>query len=1084
MQNTEIIGFALSPQQKRLFFLDTELSVLPYVTRVKLVIEGIVDPAKLERALAEVVARHEILRTRFIHHSALKTLLQVIVPEAPVSLKLLEAGSLTENEASGKEIPALDLSTGRVFGCALAQITPEKWLLFLTMASVCGDALSFRKIVDDLAAAYRRSDSELAARQEDILQYADVSEHFNSVLESEFGSLGQQYWKPRNSTPGPEVPSSFELGTSLEGFYPKVVRTDIPVKIFETISRTFAVEQEAEETFLLACWHWLLQLTSRNDEFAVGYASSGRETAELADSVGPFERYLPLRLRSSADIGFCEFLKDVREAVQEARRWQGAFQWSDAKRFLPVCFSFYDASSTAESGPIRISCSSLSACSERFDLKLSCVKLRSSLQLELWYDPVAYPQAEAAQLLSQFMTLLKGVICSPEVSLSTVDAVNERERKQLLGLACSSIPEIRTEGCVAGVEEQAGINSEMIAVQYKHQQLTYAELNQRANQLAHFLHGLGIRPEVTVGICLERSLEMVVGLVGTLKAGAAYVPLDPNHPSERLIYMLKDAQAQVLLTHQPLQHRFGDLGIPVVCLDSDWPVIATHSAANPANDTNDENLAYVIYTSGSTGKPKGVGIAVRGLSNYVNWASNAYGCEPGFTAPLFSSIGFDLTVTSIWPLLVSGGRLVVMPEDDFVGRITAGVSHEPFGLVKLTPAHLNMLKDVLPEQQELSAHRFVIGGEALRWEDLTYWRQNAPKMKFVNEYGPTETVVGSCAYEVHDQGEEQGRVPIGRAIADTFLYVVDQWGRLAPLGAAGELYIGGAGVARGYLKQAALTAEKFVPDNFSSVPGGRLYRTQDLVRWNADGHLEYLERIDNQVKIRGYRIEPGEIEGVLARHASVRNAAVLMQPDLLGNKCLVAYVVLAQQTAKTDWEQLKDYLSSKLPEYMIPAAYVQMEELPLTLNGKLDQNALPKPEWLRENQKTCYVAPRTLAEEIMAGIWADVLKLEHVGVEDNFFELGGHSLLATQVISRVRSALDVELPLGALFKWPTIASLARQVEQQNSNDESNVDDLLAEVESLSEEEAEALLGAMQEPAQILKNDSVVLPGKSAAARKA
>ena len=1063
MQNNEIIGFPLSPQQKRIFSLDAGLAAHPYVTRAKLVVEGLLDRQKLERSLAEVVARHEILRTRFVQHPALKTLLQVIVPEVSTTLELLDATVADGSEATGAELPLpqLDLSSGGGFHCVLAQVAPEKGFLFLAVASVCGDAWSCARIANDLVLAYGRADAKSEAQKdEDPLQYADVAEHFNSVLESEIGSLGQQYWQPRITTPGPSVPSSLAQNQSEESFSPEGVRAHIPVQVLEKICSAFSAEGHSEESSLLACWQWLLQLTSGEDEFALGYAASGRDTPEMASSVGPFETYIPLKLGSASNRSFSDLVEDVSHAIREALRWQRSFQWSEAETFLPVCFSYYDASWVAASGDIRISCSSLSTCSDYFELKLSCVKSTSGLQIELWYEPSRYPEREAKQLLSQFVTLVEEVASSPRAPLSSLNVISQQERQELLRRASSGNPKLRTENVVARIEEQARNNPNLAAVEYCGRQLTYLELNQRANQLGCFLNKLGVEPDVRVGICVERSLEMLIGLLGILKAGGAYVPLDPNHPSERLTYMLEDAQVRVLLTQESLKQKFQSFAIPAICQDSDQQAIASQSNVNPRIQVHDENLAYVIYTSGSTGTPKGVGVTMGGLSNYVNWASSAYECKPGSRTPLYSSLGFDLTVTSIWPLLVSAGCVVVISENSSIETIIGDGSRDPWELVKVTPAHLQMMKEVLPEQRETVSRRFVIGGEALRWEEMSYWAQYAPEAKLVNEYGPTETVVGSSAYEICGTWEEEGRVPIGRAIANTRLYVVDRWGRLAPTGAPGELYIGGAGVARGYLNQPALTAEKFGPDNFSTVPGERLYRTHDLTRWRADGQLEYLKRMDDQVKIRGYRIEPGEVEGVLIGHPSVKNAAVVARPDALGNNCLVAYVVPARGVEKAGGEQLKTYLRTKLPEYMLPAAYVELEELPLTLNGKLDHNALPSREWMRKSQKASYVAPRNLTEEIMVGIWADVLKLERVGVEDNFFDLGGHSILATQVISRLRSAFGVELPLGALFELPQIALLAQRLEQQ----ESDVEDLLAEVESLSEEEIQALLSAEEESA--------------------
>jgi amino acid adenylation domain-containing protein len=1017
MQGIEILGFALSPQQEHTLSLIHAAGDSSFGSCVKLLIQGTLDRQQLERALAQVVARHEILRTQFVLHPALKTHLQVILPEAPVVIEYVN-GERADAELNDAPAKPFDLNSGTVLRCSLRQVSPEKHILTLSASPLCADARSLQVVAADLAAAYATCTNPEES-EADVLQYADIAEYFNSLRESDFGSLGRHYWHPRiSSAKSPDVQSSLPHKSGVEGFHPAAASACIPADT--------GIQHFSQEAFLLTCWYGLLQQVSNESNFVIGYAGHGRETPELENSVGPFERYLPLKLESSP-LPVVESVKLLEETVHEALQWQGTFQQTEEK-FHPVCFSYYDGSWSFDAGTIRISCSSIDTSSDQFELKLSCTKLKSTIAVNLWYDPAVYPQAEAEQLLMQFVALTANAELAPGTPLAAISAISPQEQQRLLLAAgAASTQEINEADVVAQIEERAKIHGDRVAVEYAGRQLSYAELNHQANQLARYLLTRGARPEVCVGIYVERSLEMVIGLLAILKTGGAYVPLDPSCPAERLAYMLEDARAQILLTQKRLEQKLASCGVPAICLDSGWDLISNYEGGDFTNTASDQNLAYVIYTSGSTGRPKGVALTRKGFRNYVNWAVCAYNCNQESRSPLYSSLGFDLTVTSLWPLLVSGGCVSVVPERDGVEALAGNEHDGTFELVKITPAHLRILEQALPSEGANISRRFVIGGEALRWEELSYWRVHAPATILVNEYGPTETVVGSCIYEVDGNWKDEGRVPIGRAIGNTRLYAVDKRGELAPTGAPGELYIGGEGVARGYLNQPALTAEKFVPDSFSGHPGERLYRTGDLVRWMVNGQLDYLGRMDEQMKIRGYRIELGEIEGVLLMHPAVQETTVLVREDVPGDKRLVAYVVFAAGEQKPDREQLKEHLRKKLPEYMMPSAFVDLKELPLTNNGKVNRKALPRPE--AEQAAKTIEQPRTVTEEIVAGVWKEVLRLPQVGIDENFFELGGHSLLATQVVSRLRALFEAELPLRSLFEAPTIRKLAQQIEQ-------------------------------------------------------
>ena len=580
-------------------------------------------------------------------------------------------------------------------------------------------------------------------------------------------------------------------------------------------------------------------------------------------------------------------------------------------------------------------------------------------------------------------------------------------------------------------EQQVARDPDAVALILDGQVLSYRELNARANQVARLLRRRDVGPGSLIGVCLARSLKMVIGLLGVWKAGAAYVPLDPDYPPERLAFMVADAGLRLLLTDSPSRSLFAADAAEAVCLDADWPLVSREATENLVPTATPSNLAYVMYTSGSTGQPKGAMILHSGLVNYLCWAIDAYGLEAGAVVPLHSSIAFDLTVTSLYPTLLVGGRVELLLEDrggqNLLNALRQSRNHS---LVKITPAHLELLSQQLqPAEMRQMSKVFVIGGENLAAESLQSWRQHAPATRFINEYGPTETVVGCCIYEVQPGDPHRGPVPIGRPIANSRLYILDADRQPVPAGTAGELYIGGAGVARGYLNRPELTRERFLADPFSDEPEARMYRTGDLARCRDDGNIEYLGRTDDQVKLHGYRIELGEIEARLAAHPGVRACAVLAREDEPGNPQLVAYVV-ARDDARLAGNEMEDSLKQHLPSYMVPAQFVVLAALPLTRNGKVDRKALPAPSAaVRAARDRFIVRPRTDVERRIAAIWEEVLKVDNIGVDDDFFDVGGRSLTALRVLSRIREAFAVDLQAPALFASPTIAGLAEIVDK-------------------------------------------------------
>jgi amino acid adenylation domain-containing protein len=568
--------------------------------------------------------------------------------------------------------------------------------------------------------------------------------------------------------------------------------------------------------------------------------------------------------------------------------------------------------------------------------------------------------------------------------------------------------------------EQAAQTPDAIAVVHEDESLTYRELDRRANQLAHHLRGLGVGPEVVVGLCVERSPAMLIGLMGILKAGGAYLPLDPGYPPERLAFMLEDAGAPVLVTQSVLLDRLPAHGARVVRLDADAPAIAAQPTSAPALVLDPQNPAYVIYTSGSTGTPKGVVVGHRHIAASNAARSSFYADLPQQRFLLLSSIAFDSSIAGIFSCLLNGGTLV-LPAALSVDAAIASIVHHQVNCLLAVPSLYAALIDHLKETKRVRLRTVILAGESCPSDLAIEHNQAFPAVPLVNEYGPTECSVWSTAYRWSAADRSSASVPIGRPIENTQVYVLDDGLQPVPAGVTGELYITGAGLGRGYLGRAGLTGERFVADPHGA-PGSRMYRTGDLARWRADGVLEFLDRADAQVKLRGFRIEPGEIEAVLVRHGAVAQAAVIAREDTPGSKRLVAYVVAAGDQTP-DASALRAHVAASLPDYMVPAAYVVLERLPLTPNGKLDRRALPVPDLTPAVRRD----PRTPQEEVLCALFAQVLGLERVGIDDNFFELGGHSLLATRLISRIRSTLDVEIGIRSLFEAPTVESLGRHL---------------------------------------------------------
>ena len=671
----------------------------------------------------------------------------------------------------------------------------------------------------------------------------------------------------------------------------------------------------------------------------------------------------------------------------------------------------------------------------KFELTLTIFDSGRELAARLEYKTELFDRTTMARMLGHFENLLADVVSGGDRRVSELALLSPAETKVLLedwNDTRAGYP--RGSTLHELFDAQARVTPDAVAVAFGKDTVSYQHLEQRANRLARYLIRRGVGAETPVAIALERSIPMMVAALAVMKAGGAYVPLDLSFPRERLAYMIEDAGARWILTQQGPAGRVPSSSAEVIDLDREAPAIARESAARVASPATPENLAYVVYTSGSTGRPKGTLVTHRGLVNYLSWCIEAYPLVEGRGSLVPSSFASDLAITGLFAPLLVGRGVFLLPEREELETLARMLSGESdFSIVKVTPSHLEALASVVPQEVTCGrARAFIIGGEALRYESLTLWTLCAPDTRLINEYGPTETVVGSIAYEVRGDSIPRGPVPIGRPIANTRVYVLDAGWRPVPLGVAGELYIGGDGVARGYWRRPGLTAERFLPDPFGSEPGARLYRTGDLARYLPDGNLQFLGRADQQVKIRGHRVELGEIESAMTGHPAVAECAVTVAGGGAEPARLIAYL-LSTQNPPPSHEQLRAFAKEKLPAHMVPSTFVLLDAFPRTPTGKTDRSALPTPEKQRVGHEP--VAPRDAIETRLVEIWTDLLHVSPIGVTDNFFDLGGHSLLAARLFSRIAQAFGRGLPMSTLFRAPTVEALARFLPEKRADAE-------------------------------------------------
>jgi amino acid adenylation domain-containing protein len=1064
--------------QERMWFLQLwagDISAYNYTVAMKL--GGKLNFNALKAALDGIVCRHEVLRTIWCNANGVPR--PETLDPMPVPIRWLDLSGLPPEIRWGQALKLateiaqnhIDLSQGPIFRAAIFQLGPEEHFLLLSTNLIAFDVLSAKILFDELLSLYESFSKGVPSELDKLpIQYSDFAQWQREQMQGVVLDELLSYWTKQLSKPLPilllPVDRSRPAAQTYSGASFDFV---LPDTVSSSLMELSGNDDRNLFTILLAAFSVLAHRYVGQDDLIIGTPVPGRNAADTHRLIGPFDNMLPLRIDLSGDPSFVALLRHVQEIYLDALTYQDLpfekiVEHARPEKSLLHADLFHVMLSFKT--PPEISVNKMSLAVEQiklppmftdFDLTLEFARREEIIAGSMVYNTDLFEGGTIERMVGHLKTLLEGIVANADQRISELPILTEAERRQLLVEWNMTEAEYPRDACIHELfEKQVEKTPEAVAVVFEGKELTYRELNIRANQLAHYLRKQGVGPEVLVGICMERSLEMVVGLLGILKAGGAYVPLDPEYPKDRLVFILKDANPALCLTQASLREKLEENETKFVQLNQDWlaaqlNVSDERTVLAETTGLTSDSLAYVIFTSGSTGSPKGVQVTHRSLVNFIVSIGQILGLMPEDSILALTTIAFDISGLELLLPLSLGAKIILFDgakSVDGAQLIDQIIKYNPT-VIQATPARWRLLLDAGWKGRK--GLKVLCGGEAFSKQLLVDLLELTDRVW--NLYGPTETTIWSTCKLLFNTRDP---ISIGKPIGNTRAYVLDRKRNPVPIGMPGELYIAGDGLARGYLNRPELTAEKFIRDPFSSELGARLYRTGDLVRYRADGNIEFLGRMDDQVKLRGFRIELGEIEATLGQCEGVGQAAVVLREES-GDKRLVAYVVRKREGIETG--DLRRFLQEKLPEYMIPSVFVFLNELPLSVSGKVNRHVLPVPEQVRPELAVRYVGPRTPVEEELARIWAELLKIERVGIHDNFFELGGHSLLATHVISQVRRLFNVSLPLRRLFEMPTISEMAKSLTVlcDRPEHEDELAKIFAELENMSDEEAKRAL---------------------------
>ena len=1067
----------LSFAQQRLWFLDQLEPNSPLYNIPKAVrLNGDLKIQILQQTLDAIVAHHEILRTNYISKNG--NPIQVIAAPQSVELQIISLQQYGKAEREIQVKTLLQQESQRPFNLAsdmmlrgcLLQLGHTEYVLLLVMHHIASDGWSMGILWNQLTQLYKAFLEDKPNPLTKLpIQYADYAVWQREWLTG--GVLDKQlnYWKQQLAGANPvlELPAD-KPRPPVQTYNGARQSTSLSQSLSDGLKQLCHQQGVTLYMVLLAAFQTLLYRYSKQEDILVGSPIAGRNRIEVEWLIGFFVNTLVLRTDFSGNPSFLELLSRVQQVAIEAYAhedlpFEKLVEEVQPQRslahspFFQVMFVLQNApKSKLELPGVILDDLNLQSKTAKFDLSLAIAETQRELVCNWQYNTDLFNGKTIELMAAHFKNLLSAIVENPQQQVSQLPLLTQLEQHQLLVEWNNTATEYPSDKSTHQLfEEQVEQTPEAVAVVFDTKQLTYRQLNNRANQLANYLRSIGVSSQDKIGICVERSIEMVVGLLAILKAGGAYVPLDPDYPKERIEYMLKDSESSIFLTQSKSFEKFSSNIGQVVLLDKLEQVIATQTQENPVNQTNPDNLAYIIYTSGSTGKPKGVAVNHSGISRLVK-NTNYITFQPSDRVAQISNASFDAATFEIWGALLNGAQLVGVPREIALEpeKFVAHLQEHQIGVIFLTTALFNQFAALVPEAFK-SLRYLLFGGEAVDPTSVKKILQHGKPEKLLHVYGPTENTTFSSWYLVEDVPEEATTIPIGIPISNTQIYILDSHLQPVPIGIPGEIYIGGDGLASCYLNRPEITSQKFISNPFSKEPNSRLYKTGDLARYLRDGNIEYISRIDNQVKIRGFRIELGEIEAILTEYPQVTEAVAIAREDIPGDKRLVAYVVSGEENADILSTKLRDFLKQKLPQYMHPNAFVVLDALPLTPNGKVDRKALPAPD-TSKLQTENFVAPRNSLELQLVQIWEKVLGIQPIGVTDNFFELGGHSLLTVRLVAEIEKVTQKKLPLAALFQFTTIEEIVNVIRQKEvaSNSKSHLD---PELPSLDEDDLRALL---------------------------
>jgi len=1025
----------LSYSQRRLWFIDRYQGSVHYHIPMAFRLQGKLDEDALGRAFSSVIRRHEVLRTVVKEEDGEPYQKVLAMDRQPLSL--------SRECSSSDDLPQLlgelsrrpfELSEDPMLRVHLIRLTEETQILLLVLHHIAADGWSVGILARELTLFYNAFLQRRAAALTPLpLQYADYClwQHPSPDDKTIADHSGHRlsFWENRLSGLAPLLLPTDHVRPAIAGTSGAFLEAQVDAGVVRALQALSSAQGCTLFMTLLTVFKVFLYRYTGQTDICVGSPVAGRTQQELEGLVGFFVNTLALRSDLSGDPVFTRLLRTVKDTCLEAFEYQDVpferivdvlVKDRDLSRHpvFQVMFTLEDVPSVPmQLDGLTITRETVALGGAKFELAFHMHLEEDELSCNITYSKDLFERETVARMMDHYLMLLRSVAAEPDLRIADLPMLLPQERRQLLETFNDT--SIAYDGYSTVNELLAGQlrkTPEAVALIAGNRSLCYSELHESANRLGHFLRKLGIREEDRVAVCLDRSVEMIVAILGIMKAGAAYVPIDPQYPEERVRYMLQDSNAGVVITARWLEDHEEEIG--------------RQPADEVRNALQAHHAAYVIYTSGSTGMPKGVINEHRGLVNRLRWTQDYFRLGTGDAVLQKTTFCFDVSVWEIcWPLF-TGARLVLAdPGGQYdVSYLKRLIDTAAITTLHFVPSMLPVFLEQLAPGECRGLRRVLCSGEALQPYQIDLFRQRLPAAALYNLYGPTEAAIDVSCWAV-PPGWRGETAPIGNPVANTQLYVLDHLLRPVPAGITGELFIGGVQVARGYLNRQELTAEKFITDPFSSRPGARLYRTGDMARWRRDGQLEYIGRKDEQVKIRGYRIEPGEIEQVLIRSGFVKQGVVLAGPDREGGKRLIAYIVPEPGFSQ---EGIRDHLATKLPDFMIPVIWVVLERLPLNANGKLDRKALPDPQ-PGMFQTAGYIPPRNETEKTLAGIWQELLNVGQVGVADNFFTMGGHSLLAMRLVSAIAKKMHVRIPVNMVFQTTTISLMARFITVMQNN---------------------------------------------------